>query len=245
MQINNNGELLISINGKTKLLSKEEIVKLYNQGIAIASESNSVNNTINPIQNSIEQGKHYMGYGGLDKNFNIKIESSEIIINCPVGFYHEVIEGKHYCTPLPKKLYNQGTTLAPKANSVTNTSHYIYPINRDSIYKKVSEILKKEYDKFPNETKKSWIKDDYPYFVSHTAESYPNPETSGDTVVDEIREKFLERSKVGQAKYGTNLDRKDLSTIEWLNHAIEEQMDSILYLTKLKRELSNKKGYGL
>jgi len=26
---------------------------------------------------------------------------------------------------------------------------------------------------------------------------------------------------------------------------IKEQMDSILYLTKLKRELSNKKGYGL
>lgn len=162
MQVNNNGELLISINGKTKLLSREEIVKLY----------------------------------------------------------------------------NQGTTLASKANSVTNSSHYIYPINRDSIYNKVSEILKKEYDKFPNESKKSWVKDDYPYFVSHTAESYHNTEKSGDTVVDEIREKFLERSKVGQAKYGTNLDRKDLSTIEWLNHAIEEQMDSILYLTKLKRELN-------
>ena len=47
MQINNNGELLISINGKTKLLSKEEIVRLYNQGIAIASESNTVTNNTN------------------------------------------------------------------------------------------------------------------------------------------------------------------------------------------------------
>jgi hypothetical protein len=204
MQINNNGELLISINGKTKLLSKEEIVRLYNQGIAIASENNNVTNTINPIQNSIEQGQYFMGYGGLDKNLNIKTKSSEIIVGCPVGFFHEVIEGKHYCTPLPKK------------ESVKVGNKLLDAINKD-----------------------------YPYFVSHTAESYPNPETSGDTVVDEIREKFLERSKVGQAKYGTNLDRKDLSTIEWLNHAIEEQMDSILYLTKLKRELSNKKGYGL
>ena len=140
MQISNNGELLISINGKTKLLSKEEIVRLYNQGIAIASESNSVTNTKDKDYSEFFTNKYFIGYD--------------------------------------------------------------------------------------------------PYFVSHTAESYPNPETSGDTVVDEIREKFLERSKVGQAKYGTNLDRKDLSTIEWLNHAIEEQMDSILYLTKLKRELN-------
>jgi len=45
MQVNNNGELLISINGKTKLLSKEEIVKMYNQGTILASDSNSVTNT--------------------------------------------------------------------------------------------------------------------------------------------------------------------------------------------------------
>ena len=223
MQINNNGELLISINGKTKLLSKEEIVKLYNQGIAIASESNSVNNTINPIQNSIEQGKHYMGYGGLDKNFNIKIESSEIIINCPVGFYHEVIEGKHYCTPLPKKLYNQGTTLASKANSVTNTTNFKTDNTDFKTDMKSTELYKLIKNMKEGHIKPSLVNDkyhvslgfskDYPYFVSHTAESYPNPEKSGDTVVDEIREKFLERSKVGQAKYGTNLDRKDLSTL--------------------------------
>jgi hypothetical protein len=42
MQINNNGELLISINGKTKLLSKEVIVKLYNQDIS----SITINDTI-------------------------------------------------------------------------------------------------------------------------------------------------------------------------------------------------------
>lgn len=125
MQISSNGELLISINGKTKLLSKEEIVKLYNQDI----------------------------------------------------------------------------------NSITI-----------------------------NDT----IKDNYPYFVSHTAENYPNSETSGDTIVDEVREKFLERSKVGQNKYNNNLDRSDLSLKEWQIHLQEELMDATLYLTKLIR-LANEK----
>ena len=164
MQINNNGELLISINGKTKLLSKEEIVRLYNQDIAITSENNNIN---------------------------------------------------------PKKVTNDIDNL---------------------ILNKLSKIIKEKDNKDSLITDKYYVSvdfsKDYPYFVSHTAESYPNSETSGDTVVDEIREKFLERSKAGQTKYGTNLDRKDLSTIEWLNHAIEEQMDSILYLTKLKRELN-------
>lgn len=133
MQISNNGDLLISINGKTKLLSKEEIVRLYNQDIAIASENNNV------------YDKYY---------------------------------------------------------------------------------LKADLSKY------------YSYSATDATNYYLNSEKSGDTIVDEIREKFLERSKVGQTKYGTNLDRTDLSTIEWLNHAIEEQMDSILYLTKLKKELN-------
>ena len=41
---------------------------------------------------------------------------------------------------------------------------------------------------------------------------------------------------MGEAKYGTNLDRKDLSTLEWIEHAQDELMDGILYLEKLKQE---------
>lgn len=172
MQVNNNGELLISINGKTKLLSREEIVKLYNQGTTLASKANSVTNTTN--------------FKTDNTDFKTDMKS----------------------TQLYKLIKNM------------KEEHIKPSLINDKCY--VSLGFSK----------------DYPYFVSHTAESYLNPEKSGDTVVDEIREKFLERSKVGQAKYGTNLDRKDLSIIEWLNHAIEEQMDSILYLTKLKRELN-------
>ncbi len=57
-----------------------------------------------------------------------------------------------------------------------------------------------------------------------------------DSVVSSIVEKFKQRSEFGLKKYGTNLDRKDLSFLEWVNHAQEELMDAILYLEKMKQE---------
>lgn len=60
-----------------------------------------------------------------------------------------------------------------------------------------------------------------------------------DSIVAAVVEKFKQRSEFGQKKYGTNLDRKDLTVFEWANHMQEELMDAILYLEKLKRELSS------
>jgi hypothetical protein len=57
-----------------------------------------------------------------------------------------------------------------------------------------------------------------------------------DSIVNNVIESFIERSNVGFKKYGTNLDRKDLSVLEWMNHAQQEAMDMILYLEKLKQE---------
>jgi hypothetical protein len=59
-----------------------------------------------------------------------------------------------------------------------------------------------------------------------------------DSCVKSVIEKFIERSDLGLKKYGTNLDRKDLTTLDWIKHAQEEHMDAILYLEKLKKELS-------
>jgi hypothetical protein len=59
-----------------------------------------------------------------------------------------------------------------------------------------------------------------------------------DSVVKAVIAKFLERSTIGKKKYGTDLDRKDLSRVQWINHAQEELMDGILYLEKLKQELT-------
>jgi hypothetical protein len=59
-----------------------------------------------------------------------------------------------------------------------------------------------------------------------------------DSIVQAVLDKFIARSVLGRAKYGTDLDRDDLSPLEWIQHAQEEHMDAILYLEKLKRVLS-------
>lgn len=64
-----------------------------------------------------------------------------------------------------------------------------------------------------------------------------------DSVVTSIIEKFKTRAEFGQKKYGTNLDRTDLSFLNWLNHAQEELMDGILYLEKM-RQLANQSSTG-
>lgn len=56
-----------------------------------------------------------------------------------------------------------------------------------------------------------------------------------DTVVQSVIHKFIDRAKFGKKKYGTTLDREDLSTKDWIQHTQEELMDAILYLEKLKR----------
>lgn len=62
--------------------------------------------------------------------------------------------------------------------------------------------------------------------------------TSCDSCVKTVIEKFISRSEMGRQKYGTDLDRTDLKVIDWINHAQEEHMDAILYLEKLKKELT-------
>lgn len=58
-----------------------------------------------------------------------------------------------------------------------------------------------------------------------------------DKIVEQVKDKFSERSEVGIAKYGTTLERGDLSLLDWLNHLQEELMDATLYIQKLKNEL--------
>jgi hypothetical protein len=58
-----------------------------------------------------------------------------------------------------------------------------------------------------------------------------------DSVVTSVIDKFKERATFGFKKYGTNLDRTDLSVLDWIQHAQEEHMDAILYLEKLKKTI--------
>jgi hypothetical protein len=60
-----------------------------------------------------------------------------------------------------------------------------------------------------------------------------------DSIVNSVLMQFKERSSVGIEKYGTTLDRQDLSALEWLKHLQEELMDATLYIEKLKQEYEN------
>jgi hypothetical protein len=54
-----------------------------------------------------------------------------------------------------------------------------------------------------------------------------------DSINTKIIEKFESRSRKGFEKYNTDMDRKDLSKLQWLIHAQEEAMDFVVYLEKL------------
>lgn len=76
--------------------------------------------------------------------------------------------------------------------------------------------------------------------ISHTGmvyfgtEAKPYKETEiQDSIVNSVVNRFKERSEVGIAKYGTTMDRKDLSTLEWMIHFREELMDGLLYLERV------------
>lgn len=61
-----------------------------------------------------------------------------------------------------------------------------------------------------------------------------------DSIVDSIVSEFKNRSEVGFKKYGTTLDREDLTELEWRIHFREELMDAILYNEKVIKILQKK-----
>ena len=66
-----------------------------------------------------------------------------------------------------------------------------------------------------------------------------------DPVVERVVDRFIERSDVGYAKYGTTLHEesttkmKDL--LKYLNDVQEELMDAVLYLQSAKEDIIDKK----
>lgn len=59
-----------------------------------------------------------------------------------------------------------------------------------------------------------------------------------DSVVLSVIEQIKARARKGKEKYNTDLDRQDLQTADWIQHAQEELMDGILYLEKLKKTIN-------
>jgi len=61
-----------------------------------------------------------------------------------------------------------------------------------------------------------------------------------DRIVIQVLNQIADRSERGLEKYGTNIERTDLETLDWLQHAQEEAMDLCLYLERLKEQIKNK-----
>jgi len=54
------------------------------------------------------------------------------------------------------------------------------------------------------------------------------------SIEDKVCSLIQERKKLSIPKYGTSMERTDLSQREWLQHAQEETLDFAVYLEKLK-----------
>jgi hypothetical protein len=59
------------------------------------------------------------------------------------------------------------------------------------------------------------------------------------SIEEKVCDKILERAEMGKNKYGTTMERTDLSVTEWLTHAQEEAMDLAIYLEKIKSIVGN------
>ncbi len=55
-------------------------------------------------------------------------------------------------------------------------------------------------------------------------------------IEDNVIIKIAKRSMAGKSKYGTTMERTDLTRKEWLIHAQEEAMDLAVYLERLIQE---------
>jgi hypothetical protein len=58
-------------------------------------------------------------------------------------------------------------------------------------------------------------------------------------LLKQLISEYESREQRGFEKYGTTMDRTDLSLSEWVQHALEESMDLSLYLFKIKQLLDD------
>lgn len=55
-------------------------------------------------------------------------------------------------------------------------------------------------------------------------------------IEDQVCQDIQTRASLGLAKYGTTVERTDLSQSEWVQHAYEECLDMAMYLKRLQGE---------
>ena len=76
--------------------------------------------------------------------------------------------------------------------------------------------------------------------VLASAQPGPRQVKVSDTTYGLIQQ-LIERDQRGREKYGTTLDRTDLSLEDWLQHQVEENLDAAGYASAALRELRKAK----
>lgn len=56
-------------------------------------------------------------------------------------------------------------------------------------------------------------------------------------ILTQVLDKLISQTNKGVEKYGNTVNPDDYSAIEWIDHAIEESIDHIVYLTVLKTKI--------
>ena len=68
-------------------------------------------------------------------------------------------------------------------------------------------------------------------------EASPEVDLKDIRIHSEIFSRLLKQTVKGVKKYGDPVHHDNLSAIEWIDHAIDESVDQIVYLTALKHKL--------
>ena len=61
-----------------------------------------------------------------------------------------------------------------------------------------------------------------------------------DAITEAVVAQLRTRAEKGKSKYGTTMERDDLTLMQWLQHLQEELMDAAVYIEKLKGEIEKK-----
>jgi hypothetical protein len=59
-------------------------------------------------------------------------------------------------------------------------------------------------------------------------------------IEEQVIERIKRRAMMGKIKYGTTMERKDLTAEQWAVHLQEELLDAAVYLERLIEDIKNK-----
>ena len=78
------------------------------------------------------------------------------------------------------------------------------------------------------------------YFESQGYSTNHTNEPIKDRIVEDVKNLYDKRSKVGIEKYNTTLEKSTQSFYEFLEHLQEELMDATLYIETIKKRYEEK-----